>query len=266
MTSSRDLGSSVVAQRLKRGAAGSWLTCALAAGLLAGCASTPPLERYHPVSWAFAWADGPEPVNIDTTKYLPRPMVKPGDGIRMLTLFSKPGGAATESRWTEGFRRACFHSKGDFDAKLLCHDRQDPDKILFAVALKTWVYDGSASTEIIFVEPTVQPPSPDYQLVLQRAGFVPNRVLAEKKVAAAAKAEAEELRAQAAWPRMRERGRAVCQDRDGVRYMGYVEDFTDSRMKVSITRAFFVRSPALAPAGFRPEVIWTGPIGWFLCD
>lgn len=253
-------------QLSKLGVLAGWLASALAAGLLAGCVTYPPLDRSHPMSWAFAWADGPKPVNIDTAKYLPAPRVELGNGFRILTLFSKPGGAATESRWTEGFRQACAQANGDLDASKLCHDRQDPDRILFVLKMKTWIYDGSASTEIMFVEPTAQPPSPDYQLVLQGAGFVPGRELEQRRVATAAQAEREEQQARAAWPLMRERGRVVCQDRDGVRYRGYVEDFTETRMKVSVSRAFFVRSPAFAPGGFRPEVIWTEPRGWFLCD
>ncbi|MDP1142359.1 hypothetical protein, partial [Klebsiella pneumoniae] len=93
-------------------------------------------------------------------------------------------------------------------------------------ALKSWYGDGSSSVEITYVEPTRQPPSLDYQLVLQRAGFMPDRIVQQRKIMAAVDAESrqmrEEARARSAWQLMRERGRAVCQDRDGVRYFGFV--------------------------------------------
>lgn len=270
MTASRVVVSSHIGGCAKR----AWVlrvTAALVTSLvLVGCESLPQTPRDHALSWAYAWAAGTLPEKVDTTPYLPRPKVAVGNGLRTLSLFNKPGGPDKEIRWNEGFRQACARQSGRFDANKLCHSGDDPDKILFAVALKSWYGDGSSSVEITYVEPTRQPPSLDYQLVLQRAGFMPDRIVQQRKIMAAVDAESrqmrEEARARSAWQLMRERGRAVCQDRDGVRYFGFVEDFTESRMKVSVTRAYFIRSPAFAPGNFRPEVIWTGPVGWFPCD
>lgn len=63
---------------------------------------------------------------------------------------------------------------------------------------------------------------------------------------------------------MREVGARVCKVEDGVRYMGFVEAFTDTRMKVMVSQAQ-VGNSGYRPGGFQPNVIWTTPQGWSRC-
>ncbi len=90
--------------------------------------------------------------------------------------------------------------------------------------------------------------SPDYlQFLVSKAGY--------------------ETRLQEELPQMRKRGARVCLMEDGssVVYRGYVEDFSEEKLKIAVAEAFLANSPSTRPTGFQPNTLWDYPVRWRLC-
>ena len=68
-------------------------------------------------------------------------------------------------------------------------------------------------------------------------------------------------------PQMRKRGARICvtEADKGVVYRGYVEDFTDEKLKIAVADAFLSLSPSMRPGGFQPHTLWDFPKNWRLC-
>lgn len=66
---------------------------------------------------------------------------------------------------------------------------------------------------------------------------------------------------------MRQKGAMVCNDNPstGVRFVGYVEDFTDSKIKILVSRAFLIAAPNLTPGGFQQNLLWDYYENWRIC-
>lgn len=61
------------------------------------------------------------------------------------------------------------------------------------------------------------------------------------------------------------RGIRICQPSPaGFEFIGYVEDFTENKIKVSVADARF-RGGA-QPGGFKPSTIWDYPSNWMICE
>lgn len=205
-----------------------------------------------------------------------RPTIKQADGYReMKASFS----ADTVSQravidaddWVAGFRAACAKMGGALSDKF-CSATADHDTVLFMAVVKTQYYPNwnrATEHDVMLVEPTVQPSAPQFRRLLEASGFLSKAALDDKtrlaEAAAADRLARERARLKADWPRMQVRGQMVCQDQAGVRYVGYVEDFTDERMKISVARAL-LGSSGFSPGNFQPSVVWTRPEGWFPCD
>lgn len=259
---------------------------AVSAVLASACATVPQLPDSHPLQEAYAHVQlvrhariqALDKTNEPPPKYVSRarPIFKHGESYRELTLSISPD-TPTRQRvlgvedWNAGFKQACAHLDGVFESPF-CVSRQDPDAVLFMATIQfryhpNWL--NSTSLEVTFVEPPQQPGGPEFQRLAQAAGFVPKSTQITRaraaEAAAADRAAAERARLAVDWPRMQVRGQMVCSDERGVRYIGYVEDFTDERMKVSVAQAQIGRT-GYSPGGFRPNVIWTRPEGWFPCE
>jgi hypothetical protein len=272
---------------LTDGSAVCGVALALSAAFVTGCATPPsPLPDSHPLNDAYAYVQSVRHARLQASNKtnkpppkfvsLARPIIKQGQGYRELNQWFS---ADTPTRqrvlgvedWVTGFKEACTHLGGVFGSRL-CVSRQDPDTVLFIVTIQqryspNWL--DSTSHEVTLVEPTQQPTSPEFRRLAQAAGFVTQAAQAARtraaETAAADRAAAERARLAADWPRMQVRGQMVCREENGVRYIGYVEDFTDERMKVSVAQAQIGRT-GYSPGGFRPNVIWTRPEGWSPCE
>lgn len=66
------------------------------------------------------------------------------------------------------------------------------------------------------------------------------------------------------------RGTKICKDfKQGYGeyvYIGFLEDKTDEKMKISIVEAADRRNHSYTFADFRPSVIWDRPNGWYVCE
>lgn len=199
----------------------------------------------------------------------PRPRVTEGPGYRRLEETYFGGSSVDSSDWTEAFRRACSRQGGRLVGDSFCTAEGDPDRVLFMVTVRRGGGDGKAWFDITVVEPTLQPPSVDYVRLVMTAGFVTQAMQEANtraaEMSAARRAADERARLALDWPRMRVKGQMVCRDDGRIRYVGFVEDFTDERMKVSLTQATF-GSTGWSPTSFKPGVIWTTPEGWTPCE
>lgn len=283
------------------------LAIALAASVLCSCASPPQavLPVDHPLNSAYAHIQsiraaideaqrraterptgravrealgsilGSSASKAPVAPALARPLVKQGAGYRELSA-SFSADTLTQHRvvsaadWFAGFRAACTQQAGILLDRF-CSSADDHDKVLFMVTIRTQHYpnwNNATEHDVVLVEPTAQPLSPQYLQVLAASGFVTKAMLDARarasEAAAAERSARERARLALDWPRMQVRGQSVCRDEDGVRYTGFVEDFTDQQMKVSVTRAQF-GATGLSPGNFRPSVTWTRPQGWFPC-
>lgn len=101
--------------------------------------------------------------------------------------------------------------------------------------------------------------------------MVAEAAFAESRATARAERQARKARElsrlEAELPQMRKRCARVClvdSSRPFV-YRGYVEDFTDEKLKIAVAEAFMPNSPGLQPGGFQPHTLWDYPNRWRTC-
>lgn len=176
------------------------------------------------------------------------------------------------------FAVLCGRKGAEFDGQF-CTRTDGADKVLFSARLEY----RSAGCHMLHVSEAVTVGSPDYlKFLVTEAGYETAQVragkLAERQAAAAdvrAKAQAEQQAIQARemarleleLPQLRKRGARVCQMASSnlFMYRGYVEDFTDEKLKIAVAEAFVPNAPGMRPTGFQPHTLWDPPIRWRLC-
>lgn len=177
------------------------------------------------------------------------------------------------------FAILCGRKGADFDDQF-CASRDGVDRVLFSAQLER---QGAGSCYRLNVSEAVTVGSPDYlQFLVSKAGYetadVKAAKLASQQAAAAearARAQAEQQayqareaqRLQDELPLMRRRGARVCRSEFNgtIVYRGYVEDFTDDKLKIALAEAFLANSPTTRPTGFQPHTLWDYPGRWRLC-
>jgi hypothetical protein len=173
----------------------------------------------------------------------------------------------------------CERKGAQFDGQF-CAQGVGSDRVLFSAQLES---HGSGGCYRLNVSEAVTVGSPDYlQFLVSKAGYETAEVKAQKlavKQAEAAEARAraraeqqvrearDMARLQEELPLMRKRGARVCMAQSGssVVYRGYVEDFSDEKLKIAVAEAFLANSPATRPTGFQPNTLWDYPVRWRLC-
>ena len=173
----------------------------------------------------------------------------------------------------------CERKGAQFDGQF-CMQGMGSDRVLFSAQL---VNHGSGGCYRLNVSEAVTVGSPDYlQFLVSKAGYETAEVRAQKlaaKQAASAEAMAKArldqrlreirdmARLQEELPQMRKRGARVCLMEDGssVVYRGYVEDFSEEKLKIAVAEAFLANSPSTRPTGFQPNTLWDYPVRWRLC-
>lgn len=225
-------------------------------------------QSNKPIDWLGPKLFGDTPVQ-PVRPHVPRPKITEGPGFRKFAeTYAYTGNSVQLKHWTEAFRRACARHGGNLVGGAFCSATGNPDRVLFMVDIRPGRGSSSVWFDITLVEPTEQPLSAEYRQHLYAAGFqdqVMLRANAEAAAAvAAARADAERARLAIDLPRMRVKGQAVCKDDGQIRYVGYVDDFTDDRLKISVTQAM-IGSTNWSFTGFKPETIWTSPEGWAPC-
>jgi len=178
------------------------------------------------------------------------------------------------------FAILCGRKGGDFENQF-CVSRDGVDRVLFSAQLE---HQGVGSCYRLNVSEAITVGSPDYlQFLVSKAGYETAdakaaRVASQRASTARvrARAEAEQQAYQARemerlrveLPLMRKRGARVCRSESNgmeVVYRGYVEDFTDEKLKIALAEAFLAGSPTIRPTGFQPHTLWDFPVRWSLC-
>jgi hypothetical protein len=182
------------------------------------------------------------------------------------------------SRGKENFAELCRLKSARFDGQF-CVRSQDTDEVLFSAQFES---QGTGRCYRLYTSEVVAPGSPDYMKFLVGRGYETAEVRASKRAAADTAAaevrataqaerqarEAREMaRLQTERPQMRKRGARVCLVESGNRftYRGYVEDFTDEKLKIAVAEAFMPNAPGTQPGDFRPNTLWDYPIRWRIC-
>jgi hypothetical protein len=181
----------------------------------------------------------------------------------------------------EKFALLCGRKGAAFDGQF-CARSSGVDQVLFSVQLEA---QGTGNCYRLNVSEAMTVGSPDYlRFLVSKAGYETADVKAARQAsqqAAAAEARTRALaeqqaqqatemrRLQAELPLMRTRGARVCRsESDGMVvwvYRGYVEDFTDEKLKIALAEAFLANSPTTRPTGFQPHTLWDFPVRWRLC-
>lgn len=177
------------------------------------------------------------------------------------------------------FAVLCERKGAQFDGQF-CARTDGVDRVLFSAQLES---QGSGGCYRLNVSEAVTVGSSDYlQFLISKAGYETAEVKAQKLAAqqaaatdARAKARAEQqareardlARLQVELPFMRKRGARVClmQEGNSVVYRGYVEDFSDEKLKIDVAEAFLANSPFTRPTGFQRNTLWDYPVRWRIC-
>jgi hypothetical protein len=177
------------------------------------------------------------------------------------------------------FAQLCGRKGALFDGQF-CTRPEGTDQVLFSAQLET---QGTGRCYTLYVSEAVAVGSADYmQFLVSKAGYETAEVKAGNRAvvdAAAAQARAkaqavrqarearEMARLETELPLMRKRGARVCMVESGKMfvYRGYVEDFTDEKLKIAVAEAFLPNSPGTQPSDFRPNTLWDYPIRWRIC-
>ncbi|MFH7042209.1 hypothetical protein ABT392_07820 [Paucibacter sp. JuS9] len=176
---------------------------------------------------------------------------------------------------SRAFAEVCRRRGGSYEGGF-CSAREDRDKVLF-MAKVTRNSDFCSQVHVQTLEPVGPSPYPGFTTKMVAFGFKTSAMLATENAARQRAAEAvrerqaqaqdlELARAVREWPQMQRRGTTVCRKHDGVTYVAFVEDFSEDKLKLLVSRAYITLSPGSAPGGFRQEIIWANPIDWFLCS
>lgn len=163
--------------------------------------------------------------------------------------------------------------EGDF-----CRRTPDSDDVAFMAKFDRQGTGGCYTLDV--AEPKAGAASGDYQKYLVDQGFVTatrrqQEALAAQEVAQAratrqqqideARRRAEEARLTMELPSMKKRGARVCKtDNDRV-LSGFVEDFTDEKLKVLVTGGYMARVPSIQVQVPTGTMHWDYFVSWRLC-
>ncbi len=262
------------------------LGCKTAAvtALLAGCAlgpTLPPDHLYAQAASLVAYERNVHPANLDQVDLSTVPPIRvtgeAADQPDYLQSRVRDCGAAVGAQDViREVGRICRLRGGEYRRQGpigVCVKPADPDHPLLAVSATRL---DAVCTLVVLTEPRSQPAGPGYQKMLVEQGFKTQAALALENAMRQATLEQlqnlqaqekarKEARLERELPLMRQRGASVCQESNGITYFAYVDDFTDQRLKLIVSSAFYTGHPGIAPGGFKQEVIWSTPESWHLC-
>jgi hypothetical protein len=192
-------------------------------------------------------------------------------------LFCQSNLRALDNIRTE-FAKLCEVKGARYDGQF-CVQPQGTDQVLFSARVER---NGSGCYRLNVSEAVVVG-SPEYlEFLVGQAGYETaetrsGKLAAQQAAQAEARAKAqierqaklklEMARLERELPQMRKRGARVCiaEPVNSVVYLGYVEDFTDEKLKITVAEAFLSTSRSVRPTGFQPHVMWDEPVRWRLC-
>ena len=155
-----------------------------------------------------------------------------------------------------------------------CTQTSAPDRVLFFAKFQRGIdlCQGVAATvSVQIIEP--QPgmiQSTDYINRLRGYGYRTGGDLAREAIAAQQAVAAEQARLARELPMLRTRGTRVCQKQNGMIFLGYVEDTSGAKIKITIQEAYYGtgggNERGLRNPNYRPETLWDTPERWTVCE
>jgi len=155
-----------------------------------------------------------------------------------------------------------------------CTRSTDPENVLFLAKFQRGIdrCQGVAATVAVqIIEPKPgMTRSAGYIDRLRTYGHRTGSDLARQVLAAQEAQAAEQARVARELPLMRTRGTRVCQKQGGVIFLGYVEDNSTTKIKVSVQEAYYAtgRDKELGTRNpnYRAETVWDPPDRWYVCE
>ena len=165
-------------------------------------------------------------------------------------------------------------NRGGRLADSFCRDTARPDRVLFYLRIGTWSSSSCPKTVgFAFTMKSIEPKadrlqSPAYLDALRANGYhTESEILSSEiqqrnaMVAAANKAQERDRiegeRIARERPLVRTVGAHVCIDKDGLRWVGYVEQVTETKVQIRIVQSGVSRDN---------QIIWDYPEHWHLCE
>lgn len=173
------------------------------------------------------------------------------------------------------FGELCRRQGGRYEGNF-CSVTEDRERVLFMAKI-TRFNDGCAQVEALVLVPKGSPDAAAYRERLNREGFESNLALkarqdidAQRRLAMSLRQDqvraTEARRLAFELPQMRRRGASVCRQDGGITFLAYVEDFTDDKLRVLVSNAYFTQTPSMSPGGFQQHTEWVNPGNWYTCE
>lgn len=177
-----------------------------------------------------------------------------------------------QERLNRAFAKVCDRRGGVANGNV-CSAPDNRDNVIFLFKTSVSTVDRvscAVQVEAYAVEATGEFTSKAYWAKLRDAGFE-TQGMQELKQFVAQQQREEKIAAAHAQRRanflgLKERGRMVCQQFSHFTRTGYVEDFTDQRVKISVVSAHATNLPSMGMPGFQPTTLWAMETdGWYAC-
>jgi len=155
-----------------------------------------------------------------------------------------------------------------------CTQTTAPDRVLFFAKFQRGIdlCQGVAATvSIQIVEPKPgMLQSAAYVDRLRTYGYRTGDDRAREAIAAQRVVAAEQARLARELPLLQTRGTRVCQKQAGLIFLGFVEDISGTKIKISIQETYFGtgrgKELGMRNPNFRAETVWDQPDHWYVCE
>lgn len=155
-----------------------------------------------------------------------------------------------------------------------CTQTAAPDRVLFFAKFQRGIDLCQAVAATVSVEVVEPKPgmvqSAGYLNRLRTYGYRTGGDLAQAAISAQQVAAAEKSRVARELPLLRTRGTRVCQKQNGVIFLGFVEDSSEAKIKISVQEAYYSPGPGkelgMRNPNYRAETIWDQPDRWYVCE
>lgn len=180
--------------------------------------------------------------------------------------------AGSTPRALEKFAELCGRKGGSYDGRF-CTARSGVEEVLFLANFDQKPELGCLGVRLLVAEPKSAPADPAWISYLEGQGYrrvaqrerEQNVLRTALQVQAERQAAAESVRLAVELPQLKKRGTKVCKVVGPQTFVGFVEDFTDEKVKVLVTQGFMTNSPGVGLKIDSGTLTWDPFTAWRLC-